>query len=74
VPTRGTHTATTKDTLLFNEDSYLNTGAVVQGSLQLLATSPQMTCSAHIVYAGSAVPYSADLHLVRFNSWPGAQE
>jgi len=47
--------------------------SISQGSLVIAATAAQVTCTVQVRDAASGVPAS-DLHLIRFNPWPGSQE
>ena len=70
----GTITASTHPTTFFNEDVFLSTGLVTQGSTVILATSLAFHCSAMIVDAGSAFPQGFALHLLRVNPLANSQE
>jgi len=71
-----TFTGTTHNTAPYNEDGLLLPAgiSVGQGSIWVGATTNQVTCSASVIDAAAAFPNGVDLHLVRFNPWPGAQE
>jgi hypothetical protein len=70
-----TFTATTHSVAAFFQDTTLSPGAsIAQGSLRIFATSGQVTCTAVVIDASTAVPIGIPLHLVRHNPWPGTQE
>jgi len=69
-----TITAATKDTLMYLEDLYLNTGALTQGFALVVASSPYIVCTAQVVDAKALVPVGIALHGLRFNPIPGSQE
>jgi len=52
----------------------LNTGAVVQGTTAIAATSINVTCTAMSIDAASFVPIGVALRGIRFNPIPGSQE
>ena len=71
----GTVSLATHGTLVYGEDDYLAPGTVIkQGTAMIMATAPQVVCSAQVIDAAAAAPVGVDLHLVRFNPWPGSQE
>lgn len=67
--TKSTHgSAITEDLPHFSPGVAIN-----QGSVAIEATAAQVTCTAQVRDAASAVPASP-LHSVRFNPWPNSQE
>lgn len=52
----------------------LHTGVVAQGILGVLATSPNMVCTAQVINASDSFPTGIDLHGMRLNPLPGVQE
>ena len=73
-PSLWTRTASTHLTAAFGEELVLATGPVGQGSLRIFATAPQITCTAVVIDASTLEPVGTNLHLVRHNPWPNAQE
>jgi hypothetical protein len=70
------HVVATHETLAYNEnDLLLSPGiVVVRGTIQILSTSPYVSCTASVVWSAAGYPHGYDLHLVRFNAWPGTVE
>jgi len=68
-----TKTFTTHVVFLYG-GSPLNTGAVMQGTAAIAATSTSVVCTAMTIDAASTSPVGIALHGVRFNPIPGSQE
>ena len=69
-----TRTAATHDTVLYDEDVFLNTLLIDQGTLGIAATNPNIVCNAQVIDASVLVPNGIDLHAIRFTPIPGSQE
>ena len=68
-----TKTASTKGTIIYDEDVFLGTGGV-QGTAAIAATSTNMICTAVTLDAASTSPVGFALRMIRFNPVPGTQE
>jgi hypothetical protein len=69
-----TVTVFTKQAGLFPTGTNLNTGAVLQGTVAIAATSIQVTCTAMLVQANITTPEGMRLHMTRFNPIPATLE
>jgi hypothetical protein len=69
-----TVTYSTHDTLAYEEDAVVNTGAINQGTTAIAATSINVICTAMTIDASAVVPVGVALRGVRFSPIPGAQE
>ena len=69
-----TLTAVTHNTNAYNEDSFLNTAELTQGSTAIAATTTSMVCTAETIDASAAKPVGVARHGIRFNPAPGSQE
>ncbi|HET6376533.1 MAG TPA: hypothetical protein VFF88_10840 [Methylocella sp.] len=70
-----TFTISTHKTNIFSEDAILRPGVDIdQGYAQILSTTTNIYCSAMIVDAASASPAGIELHLLRFNPYPGSTQ
>jgi hypothetical protein len=70
-----TFTVSTHETKIFSEDVFLSPGVDIdQGYAQILSTTTNIYCSAMIVDAASSSPTGIELHLVRFNPYPGSTQ
>jgi hypothetical protein len=74
VPHAGTRTAATKVNQTFVVDRNLNTGAVSQGLVAVLATHKDATCTAQVLDASASLPQGMLLHGVRYNPIAATQE
>jgi hypothetical protein len=73
VPHLNTFTASTKDTVVYNDFSFA-TGAIQQGTAAIAATSVNVTCTAMQVLPQGVLPQGIALHMTRFNPIAGTQE
>ena len=74
VPHGGNRTFGTSDSGSVIEDGFLNTGNVLQGTVNIEATQSAIFCSAIIVDPTLFNANGAALHLVRVNPHPGTVE
>jgi hypothetical protein len=75
VPALDTLSASTHGTQIFGNEAAIMPGVgLVEGSWQILSTSPNVTCTMTIVDAASAGPTGFPVHLVRFNAMAGSVE
>ena len=70
-----TYTAGSHFTASFNENVDLDTGAVLQGAVNIESTQSAVFCTAAVIdAAGNPPSFTLPLHLVRVNSHPGTVE
>ena len=74
VPHGGNRTFGTSDATSVFEDEFLNTGSVVQGTVNIESTQSALFCSAIVVDPSLANANGVALHLVRVNPHPGTVE
>jgi hypothetical protein len=75
VPSANTFTASTHNTSIFNEDSIMSSGTVInQGYAAIGASTTEFVCSAMIVDASASNPIGISLHMLRYNASTGTQE
>ena len=69
-----TKTVSTHNTAAYDEDDFLGTGLVNQGTTAIAATSTNIICTAMTIDASLTTPIGVALRGIRFSPIPGSQE